>query len=128
MNKCYGGYEPNPCTCIPETGIIQECDAYKQKSDDLYMRAHVVQEEAKRFICQSKELNEQAKELERKAREACAAANIAWDNARKLEAEAANLLDLACFYACKASECYKNINNPCSIPPTCGRGHCGCCK
>lgn len=128
MSNCYGGYDPNYCQCGHNSGAIYECNGYKEKSDELYDKAQAIQEEVKRLICKSKELDEEAKELERRAKEACAAANMAWNNARKLDAEAQNLLDLACFYACKATECYKNVNKACNIPPSCNGGHCGCHK
>lgn len=105
-----------------------ECDKYKEKSDELYVKAHHVQEESKRLICEARELDDQAKELERKARELCARANMTWDNARKLESESTNLLDLASFYSCKASECYKNMGNANQYKPTCTLGYGGGCS
>lgn len=107
-----------------------ECDKYKHKSDELYMKAHYAQDESKRLTCEAKELDQQAKELERKAKELCAQANMTWDKAAKFESEANNLLDLASFYCYKASECYKNITNACKHKPTCTtwNGGCSCNK
>lgn len=117
--------KPNPCNYDCHIDSSMECDKYKQKSDELYVKAHCVQEEAKRLVCEANAYSEEAKELERKARELCGKANMTWDNARKLEAETSNLLDLASFYCNKASECYKNMNNACRNRPDCNMGY-GC--
>ncbi len=130
MNNNYTIYKENVNGCNNDYCLDNntcECDKYKQKSDELYVKAKYVQDESMRLICEANELNEQAKELERRSKELCAKANMTWDQARKLESESNNLLDLASFYCHKASECYKNLNASCTHKPTCNTA-CGCKK
>lgn len=124
MGSCYESDKKNCCNYDCQVDSIAECDKYKAKSDELYVKAHCIQEESKRFLCESKELEEHARDLERKAKQLCAQAKVSWDNARKLECESNNLLDLASFYAQKASECYKNMNNSGDCRPICNSGCC----
>lgn len=118
--NCNHKNEYEPCEFMKNS----ECNKYKEKSDELYLKAGMIHDESKRLLCEAKELDNQAKELERRAKQVCAQANIAWDNARKLDAEGDSLLDLASFYSQKAAECAKNESNAYVFRPTCNMNSC----
>ena len=113
---CYEQYE-NECE--------SECEKYKGKADELYVRAQCVQEDAKRASCEAKQLEIQARDLEKQVKLLLSQARIAWDKTCKLEAEVENLLNLSNFYACKATECYKsaNVNSLCKPDCNCKCTH-----
>lgn len=120
MGNYCGNYENKSCINI---NCISECDKYKEKSSELCLKAQYIQEEAKKFMCEARELDAQSKEYQYKAKELCAQANAAYENAQKLNYEFENLLDLASFYCNKATECYKNTNSLCGCKPSCNT-HC----
>ncbi|MEG0844421.1 MAG: hypothetical protein RSD22_09280 [Romboutsia sp.] len=109
IGKCEG--EKIYTCCDFDIRNMSDCDKYKKKSDELYHQAQCIHEESKKLLCESKELSEESKRLDQNSKQLCAKANIVWDEARKLDAEASNLLDLASFYGQKASECAKNTAN-----------------
>lgn len=89
------------------------CDEYKQKSDEMFMNAKCIKQEAKRLSCEAKELEQKAKELEMKAMELYAQSKIVWNKVCELEKEGDGLIDLATLYCQKTYECYKNSDDLC---------------
>lgn len=121
MNEyCQNTFTCNQC----DTSSGLECDKYKEKADELYLKATCMHEEAKRFLCEAKELDNIAKDFEKRAKEACAEAHMVWEHAHKLDVEADNLLDLASFYSKKASDCAKNESRAYSFKPNCNINSC----
>lgn len=130
LNNCKNNEIKHVEDCnYPCNDVYEECNKYKEKSDELYLKATYIQEESKRIICEARELEAHAKELEYQAKQLCAKANVAWSKAQKLDAESDNMLDLASFYCQKATECFKNASNS-SIyhKPNCNMNFGSCCK